>query len=221
MILAAGRGERLRPLTDTIPKPLVKIQHKALIVHHIERLRESGFANIIINTSYLANKIHAHLGDGSQFGVKIRYSDEGDNALETGGGIVKALELMHSKQFLVINGDVFCDVDFRRLSLPPKHLAHLVLTANPAHHPNGDFCLDENQHIGEFSQNLQNYTFSGIGLYDRELFRACKVERFALKTVLLPAIAQKRVSGEIHHGQWTDVGTLARLNELQQQLGDN
>lgn len=217
MILAAGRGERMRPLTDTIPKPLIHIQHKALIVHHIERLNAFGFSNIIINTSYLANKIHAALGDGSKFGVHIRYSDEGTVALETGGGIFTAFNLTDQNKLLVVNADVFCDIDYSKIQLGADYLAHLVMVPNPEHHPNGDFSLNTK---GELTtQRLADkLTFSGIGIYHRDLFQGCRAGRFALKQVLQTAIETHRVSGELHTGKWTDVGTTERLQKLESEL---
>jgi MurNAc alpha-1-phosphate uridylyltransferase len=214
MILAAGRGERMRPLTDTLPKPLLEVAGKPLIVHHIERLAAAGLRQLVINHAHLGGMIEACLGDGSAWGVKIRYSPE-TTALETGGGIFRALPLLGEAPFLVINGDVWCDLDFTSLRLPEGMLAHLVLVPNPAHHPQGDFALQGARVSGDGDERL---TFSGIGVYHPRIFASCRPGAFPLAPLLRSAMAEGRVSGVCHRGVWIDVGTQERLKELEQQL---
>ena len=215
MILAAGRGERLRPLTDEIPKPLLKVAGKSLIEYHLLNLANAGFADIVINTAWLADKIHETLGDGNRYGVSIQYSDEG-SALETAGGIINALSLLGDKPFLVVNGDIWCDFDFSTLpDLKNSAQAHLVLVDNPEHNNNGDFALD-NGLIKNSGNNM--FTFSGIGLYRADFF----AEQHSGTAPLAPIIRKKceagLVSGQLHKGQWTDVGSIERLQELEVQL---
>jgi MurNAc alpha-1-phosphate uridylyltransferase len=214
MILAAGRGERMRPLTDSRPKPLLPVAGKPLIVHHIERLATAGIRQLVINHAHLGDMIEAELGDGSAWGVEIRYSAEG-RALETGGGIFRALPLLGEAPFLVVNGDIWCDIDFSRLQLPAGMLAHLVLVPNPAHHPQGDFVLHDRRVLDGDGERL---TFSGIGLYHPRLFAGCQPGAFALAPLLRNAMAEGRVSGVRHSGSWVDVGTPKRLRELDRQL---
>lgn len=215
MVLAAGRGERLRPLTDTLPKPLLAVRGKPVIVWTIERLARAGIVEIVINHAHLGHKIERALGNGRAFGVAIRYSPEAE-ALETAGGIANALPQLGSDPFVVVNGDVYCDFDFaslRRRSLGER-LAHLVLVPNPPHNAEGDFVLDG---LEVAMEGASKSTFSGIALYRPELFAG--VERGAkakLAPLLTGAIRQRRVSGELHAGVWHDVGTpqrLAALNE--------
>ena len=211
MILAAGRGERLRPLTDTVPKPLLEVRGKPLIAWHLEALARAGVHNVVINLSWLGEQIRATLGDGSRWGMRIAYSDEGPVALETGGGIHHALPLLGSAPFLLVNGDVYTDYDLARLWLRSGELAHLVLVGNPSHHPQGDFLLQDGlvSEIGE-----PRHTYAGIGIYDPELFAGCRPGRFPLLPLLRKAMAERRLGGEIHAGAWTDVGTAARLADL-------
>jgi N-acetyl-alpha-D-muramate 1-phosphate uridylyltransferase len=210
MILAAGRGERMRPLTDQTPKPLLIVAGKPLIQWHIEALQTAGITDIVINHAWLGAQIEAQLGDGSQLGVHIVYSPEGDQALETGGGIFRALPLLQSddEAFLVINADVLTDVDFRQLPRRIDGLAHLLLVANPSHHPQGDFVL-----TGDKVSDIEapRLTFSGIGIYRPQLFEGCKPGAFALAPVLRRAMAREAVSGQLHQGRWLDVGTAQRL----------
>jgi MurNAc alpha-1-phosphate uridylyltransferase len=215
MILAAGRGERLRPLTDTLPKPLLEVRGRPVIAWTIESLARGEFRELVINHAHLGHKIEQALGDGRAFGVSIRYSREAE-ALETAGGIANALPFLGSEPFIAINGDIYSDFDFSRLrrrSLGDR-LAHLVLVQNPAHNPKGDFVLDASEIALEGGPRN---TFSGIALYRPELFRS--VERGAkakLAPLLTEAIRQRRISGELHPGIWHDVGTpqrLAALNE--------
>lgn len=223
MILAAGRGERMRPLTDAIPKPLLPVAGKPLIQWHIEALQRAGFSEIVINHAWLGEQIEAALGDGSRFGVRIAYSAEGDTALETGGGIYKALPLLTGGEageaadapFLVINADVLTDMDFRHLPRQIPGLAHLVLVSNPVHHPRGDFVLQGEFVIAEGEPRL---TFSGIGIYRPQLFDHCAPGAFPLAPVLRQAMALGQVTGEYHAGAWLDVGTQARLLEAESLL---
>lgn len=217
MILAAGRGERMRPLTDLTPKPLLEAGGKPLIVWHIERLARAGFTELVINHAHLGAQIEEYLGDGSRFGVSIRYSPEAE-ALETAGGIANALPLLGDEPFLVVNGDIFCDHDFTDL---PRELgplsAWLVLVDNPAHHPGGDFALKKNKRVLEESGH--KLTFSGIGLYRPEMFamipRGAKAK---LAPLLREQMAHGRVGGEHFRGRWMDIGTPERLRQLDNLL---
>jgi len=215
MILAAGRGERMRPLTDRVPKPLLEVAGKPLIQYHIEALRDAGFAELVVNHAHLGEQIVARLGDGSAFGVCIHYSPEPPGALETGGGIRQALPLLGAGAFVVVNGDIWTDYPYRELCREPEGLAHLVLVDNPQHHRDGDFQLDGRQVAAEGDTRL---TFSGIGLYRPELFAGAPPGRFPLAPVLRSAMQAGRVSGEHYRGRWMDIGTAQRLAELDQQL---
>jgi len=214
MILAAGRGERMRPLTDHTPKPLLEVGGKPLIVHHIERLAAAGIREIVINHAHLGAQIEAALGDGARWGVHIQYSPEG-KALETGGGIFRALPLLGPGPFLVVNGDIWTDLEFSQLHLPEGLLAHLVLVENPPHNPNGDFALAQRFVL---SQGEPRYTFSGIGVYRPDLFRDCQPGAFPLAPLLRSAMDVGLVSGELYSGHWSDVGTPARLQALDRML---
>jgi MurNAc alpha-1-phosphate uridylyltransferase len=214
MILAAGRGERMRPLTDHTPKPLLQAGGKPLIVYQVERLAAAGLRDIVINHAHLGHRIEAALGDGSRWGIRIRYSPE-DKALETGGGIFKALPLLAPGPFLVVNGDVWTDLDFARLQLADGLLAHLVLVDNPPHNSEGDFAIED----GRLSAAAcPRYTYSGIGVYHPELFRDCSPGTFPLPPLLRAAMERRLVSGEHHAGCWLDVGTPERLRELDRTL---
>lgn len=214
MILAAGRGERMRPLTDRTPKPLLEAGGKPLIVHHIQRLAAAGFRELVINHAHLGDRIEAALGEGSRWGVTIRYSAEG-KALETGGGIYKALPLLAPDPFLVVNGDVWTDIDLSLLKFAEGPLAHLVLVDNPAHHPEGDFSLRDGL---VRTQGQPRLTFSGIGIYHPDLFRDCVPGAFPLAPLLRRAMDQELVSGERHPGTWFDIGTPERLQRLDRLL---
>ena len=216
MILAAGRGERLRPLTDTTPKPLLPVNGKALIVHHLENLAAAGITQVIINLAWLGEQISAALGDGSTFGLSIRYSQEPPGALETAGGIVQALPLLGQRPFLVVAGDILCDYPFERLVVQePADLAHLVMVDNPAHHPGGDFAL----HNGQLtSSGTKRLTFSGIGLYRPEMFLPLKPGQRPLRPVFEQALAQGQLSGERYTGYWSDIGTLERLTQAREEF---
>jgi MurNAc alpha-1-phosphate uridylyltransferase len=217
MILAAGRGERMRPLTDTLPKPLLPVAGKPLIVHHIERLAKAGIRELVINHAHLGHMIEARLGDGAVWGIHIRYSAE-ETALETGGGILRALPLLGGAPFLVVNGDVWCDVDFGALQLSEGMLAHLVMVPNPEHHAAGDFVLQGDRVMDVAGERL---TFSGIGIYHPQLFAACRPGAFPLAPLLRVAMAEGKVSGVCHCGYWVDVGTPERLRVLDHRLRDD
>lgn len=219
-ILAAGRGERMRPLTDHTPKPLVEVGGRPLIEHHLLRLREAGVQRVVINLGWLGERLRAHLADGSRYGVRIDYSEEGWPALETGGGIHRALPLLGDDAFIVVNGDVYCDYPLRRLvehalRLPARDLAHLVLVPNPGHHPNGDFVMHEGR-VRE--EGGPRHTFSGLSVLRPELFAGCGPGAFGLAPLLRAAMREGRVGGELHEGLWSDVGTLARRDALEAQL---
>lgn len=216
MILAAGRGERMRPLTDHTPKPLLRACGKALIEFHIEALVQAGIRELVINHAYLGAQIEAYLGDGSRYGAQIRYSREG-TALETGGGILQALPLLGREPFIVVNGDVWTDYPFERLSagLVPGAAAHLVMVDNPPHHPNGDFVLDGGRIVPEGPGRL---TYSGIGIYSPELFAGREPGPFALGPLLRAAVERGELTGEHFAGGWLDVGTPERLEELERRL---
>ena len=224
MILAAGRGERMRPLTDHCPKPLLVVGGKPLIVWHLERLAAAGFECVAINHAHLGNQIEVALGDGSAWGLSIRYSPEIDGALETAGGIAQALPLLGDGPFLVINGDVFCDWNpiKARDVLAPKAQAHLVLVPNPPQHPHGDFALEGSSVTAvpsEGGSSTSRHTFSGIGVYQPELFVGIAPgSRAKLAPLLVDAMARGSVSGELHSGDWVDVGTPERLAALDDQL---
>lgn len=220
MILAAGRGERMRPLTDHTPKPLLRVGGKPLIVWHLEKLVQSGFGPIVINHAHLGAEIEAVLGSGEAFGTRIHYSREGQ-ALESAGGIATALPLLATDIFPVINGDIFCDYDFARLPEAIRRvrqdalLAHLVLVDNPAHHPQGDFVLNESGLVSDKAEGYASLTFSGIGVYRCDLFADTEAGKKApLAPLLRAAMALGKVSGEHYTGRWVDVGTPERLWEL-------
>lgn len=219
MILAAGRGERMRPLTDVTPKPLLPVAGKALIVWHLERLAAAGFRQIVINHAHLGDQIEALLGDGEAWGLDIRYSAEPPGALETAGGIANAMDILGDAPFLVVNGDIFCDWNPARArqALAASDLAHLVLVTNPPHHPCGDFQL-ENGRVGP-GGDTPTLTFSGIGIYRPSLFSGIRRgEPAKLVPLLQKGIAGGRVSGERHPGRWVDVGTPQRLADLDREL---
>lgn len=217
MILAAGRGERMRPLTLVKPKPLLEAGGAPLIVHHLRALQAAGFEDIVVNLSWLGDQIRAALGDGGRHGVRLHYSDEGPEPLETGGGIFRALPLLGAGPFLVLNGDVWTDIDWSRLRdrLAPQDLAHLVLVPNPAHNEKGDFVL-ANGRIVETPG--ERHTFSGVGVYRAELFDGCRDGIFKLAPLLRAAARAGRVSGELHTGAWLDIGTPERLTHLDELL---
>ncbi|HET8596431.1 MAG TPA: nucleotidyltransferase family protein [Castellaniella sp.] len=223
MILAAGRGERMRPLTDTCPKPLLPVGGHPLIVWHLRRLAGAGIRDILINHAWLGERIEAALGDGRAWGVRLRYSAE-TSALETAGGIARALPFFQDQPFLVINGDIWCDWDPALAgdwlaALPADVLAHLLLVDNPAHHPGGDFTLGPDGRAGLASPPQPAFTFAGIGLYRPALFADTPADRPApLAPLLRQAMARGAVLGTRHAGRWIDVGTPERLRALDQAL---
>lgn len=217
MILAAGHGTRMRPLTDHTPKPLLKVAGKPLIVWHIEKLRQAGFQDIVINIAWLGKQIPQALGDGKQFGVHLHYSDEQhEGALETAGGIIKALALLGDATFLVINGDVWCDYPFSTNDpLKAGDLAHLILVNNPQHNPDGDFALQQGRVVNE---GEPKFTFSGIGYYSPALFKGLPEGKRPLAPLLRAAMKTNKVSGEVYRGDWHDIGTPERLEALERYL---
>jgi MurNAc alpha-1-phosphate uridylyltransferase len=228
LIFAAGLGERMRPLTDHTPKPLLKVGGKPLIVWHLEKLAAAGVHYVVINTSHLAEQFPDTLGDGSRWGLRIRYAYEGTTPLETGGGMLNALPLLGSEPFIAVNGDIWCDADFAALPSEPAGLAHLLLVDNPVQHPNGDFALDA-QGIAH-DEGDARLTFSGIGVYRHELLRnwrdvigaaagaEAQPPRFRLVPLLRAAMAGSAISGDHYRGAWTDVGTPERLAQLETAL---
>jgi N-acetyl-alpha-D-muramate 1-phosphate uridylyltransferase len=212
MVLAAGRGERMRPLTDQTPKPLLTVRDKPLIVYHLEKLSRLGVKQVVINLAWLGAQIRTALGDGARWNLQIHYSDEGDEALETGGGIFRALPWLGPQPFLVVNADVFTELDFGAIQLAPEALAQLVLVANPLHHPHGDFALANGR---VQAQGGARWTYSGIGLYRPELFKGCSPGRFPLLPLLRRAIADGKLHGQVFEGAWSDVGSVERLAALQ------
>ncbi|EPL15206.1 N-acetylmuramate alpha-1-phosphate uridylyltransferase MurU [Pseudomonas sp. CF161] len=217
MILAAGKGERMRPLTLTTPKPLIRVAGVPLIEYHLRALAAAGFTQVVINHAWLGQQIEDHLGDGSAFGLSIAYSPEAE-ALETGGGIFRALPLLGTEPFLVVNGDIWTDYDFATLRQPRPGLAHLVMVDNPPHHPGGgDFCL-ENGLLHDATPGAEALTFSGISVLHPELFADCVPGPFKLAPLLRQAMARGQVSGEHMQGRWVDVGTVERLAQVEQLL---
>lgn len=215
IVLAAGRGERMRPLTDSTPKPLLRVAGKPLIGYHLEALARAGVTDVVINLSWLGERIRGTLGDGAEFGVRIVYSDEGPVALETGGGLFKALPWLGPDPFLVVNGDTWTNIDFSRLALESDADAHLVLVSNPDHHPRGDFGLD-----GGFvvERDVDRFTYSGVGVYRPAFFAGCTPGKFPLLPLLKRAIVARRLRGELHPGDWCDVGSPERLNALEKRI---
>ena len=218
LLLAAGRGERLRPLTDSLPKPLLEAGGQSLIEHRIRALVAAGVTQIVVNHAHLGELIRERLADGEKLGAQIRYSDESDGALETGGGIVHAMPLLQSDPFLVVNADIWTDYSFSGLLTRDVDLAHLILVNNPDHHAAGDFCLQDERVTNCNAANGERLTFSGIGVYRRALFSGNHPARFSLTPLLRSACDETRVSGEYYRGRWIDVGTLQRLNELRAWL---
>ena len=212
MILAAGRGERMRPLTDSLPKPLLEVRGKPLIVWHLEKLARNGFKDVVINIAHLGYKLPEYLGDGSKWNVNISYSDEqNEGALESAGGIKKALSLLGDEPFLVVNGDVFCDYEFDATFDLKGKKAHLILVPNPEHNPKGDFGLKD--------EELQNsademYTFSGISYYHPSFFDNVALQKSPLAPLLRKAITKSDISAELFGKTWHDIGTPQRLKEI-------
>lgn len=237
MILAAGRGERMRPLTDRCPKPLLQVGGRSLLEWHLAALARAGIRDIVINHAWMGALIPAALGEGSRYGVRIAYSDERDEALETAGGIVNALPLLGDEPFLVVNGDVWTDFDYSRVpTLDAEATGSLILVPNPPHHPRGDFALlprgdstvrprrDETADVLADPQRLAapdappRYTFSGIAVYRPEFFAACPPGKQPLLPLLRAAAAAGRLRGRLYQGLWSDIGTPERLRELDERL---
>lgn len=209
MILAAGRGERLRPLTDHTPKPLIDVGGKPLIAYHLEALARADVCDVVINVAWLGDQIRTTLGDGRDFGLRIRYSTETPGALDTGGGVRAALPLIGDAPFMLISADVFTDYDYGELPRTvPGHGAHLVVVDNPAHHPQGDFGLD----AGRLTDTAPRYTYAGIGVYAPQLFEAPREVRFPLVRVIRDTIAAGQATGAHHAGAWVDVGRPVTLD---------
>ena len=219
MILAAGYGKRLRPLTDHTPKPLVEIGGKPMIVHHLEKLSTAGFTEAVINLGHLGAKIPDALGDGTSWGMSIAYSDEGPDPLETGGGLAKALPLLGDDTFLVVNGDVWCDMDFASIpkELPPDDDAMLYLVPRPEWRERGDFSLTAEGRVVE-DENPQ-LLYAGLALYHPRILDGAKVEKFSIVPRLKAAIKGDRVGGVLHSGNWDDVGTPERLEAIRASVG--
>jgi len=217
MILAAGRGERLRPLTDSTPKPLLEAGGKALIHHHLEGLALAGFREVVINTGHLGAQLPVALGEGQRWGLNIHYSEEPPEALETGGGIFQALPLLGAAPFAVINGDIWSDYPLDRLRAVKCELAHLVLVANPDHNPAGDFHL---AHGRVRDSGDPRHTFSGIAVYHPRFFEGCAAGRWSVAPLLRRTMGERLVTGELWRGAWVDPGTPERLAALRRQLAD-
>jgi MurNAc alpha-1-phosphate uridylyltransferase len=213
MLLAAGRGERLRPLTDTLPKCLVEVRGRSLLEHHLERLRDDGIATVVINLGWLGEQIVARVGSGSRYGLEVIYSQEGDNVLETGGGIHKALPLLGSHPFLVVNADIITDMPPPDVELAAGTLAHLVMVPTPAYRDHGDFNLCDGRVRNGDDAAL---TFSGVAIYRPEFFEGCAAGRFPLAPMLREAADAGQLTGTLYEGFWADVGTKARLDALNQ-----
>jgi MurNAc alpha-1-phosphate uridylyltransferase len=221
MILAAGRGERMRPLTDKAPKPMMEINNKPLIQYHVENLVQAGILDIVINHAVFGDQIETYLGDGKDFGARIVYSAEGDQPLETAGGIVKALSLLGEAPFLTVNADIWTDFPFQQLlnlSVDQlSNLAHIILVDNPAHNPEGDFSLSDDRVLNEGDPML---TFSGISVFTPEFFKGCASGRKPLAPMIRQAASHGQVSGGYYQGQWRDIGSPERLQELRQNYSN-
>ena len=211
MVMAAGRGERMRPITDKLPKPLVPVAGKPLIVYHLERLAAAGVRDVVVNLSWLGEQIRAALGDGREYRLTISYSQEPAEPLETGGGIFKALPLLGPGPFLVVNGDTWSDIDYSRLALEDGANGCIVLVPNPTHNLRGDFGVDGDVVV---DRETDRFTYSGVGVYRPEFFDGCSPGRFPMLPLLKRAIAARVLHGEVHRGEWCDVGTPERLATL-------
>lgn len=217
MILAAGRGNRLRPLTDSCPKPLIKVNSKPLIVYHLENLLRAGIREIVINLRYLGEQIQTYLGDGKKWGVEIAYSQEFTD-LEVGGGILNALDLLGKDPFILVNGDIWTDYPLKTLPSSIKGLAHLVLVDNPLHNPQGDFTLMSNGFLSRKAEEV-TLTYSGLAVLHPSLFSGYEQgTSFRLAPLLDKAASEQALYGEHYQGEWTDVGTIERLQELEKKL---
>ncbi|MFD0739370.1 N-acetylmuramate alpha-1-phosphate uridylyltransferase MurU [Lysobacter koreensis] len=228
LIFAAGLGERMRPLTDHTPKPLLEVGGKSLIAWHLERLAALGVRDVVVNTSWLAAKFPEALGDGAAWGLRLHYSYEGDTPLETGGGMLHALPLLGSEPFVLVNGDIWTDYNFARLPREPAGLAHLVMVDRPGHASHGDFALDDGGHVR--ADGAQLLTYAGFGVYRPQLLDRWRdmvgsepgvdrqPPRFRLAPILKALMPGGHITGDYHPGRWTDVGTPQRLAELDAQL---
>lgn len=218
LILAAGRGERMRPLTDRLPKPLLDVGGVTLIERQIARLVAAGHRRMVINLAHLGEQIADLLGDGTRYGARITYSPEPPGALDTGGGIVQALRYLHGECFAVVNADIWTDFPYRQLPVAPRAAAWLVLVDNPPHNPRGDFELLDGTVRPKRHAEAQTLTFSGIGVYRRSLFDACAEGRYPLSPMLVEAASRGDVDGIHYRGRWSDVGTPERLESLRASL---
>ncbi|MEQ1800858.1 MAG: N-acetylmuramate alpha-1-phosphate uridylyltransferase MurU [Gammaproteobacteria bacterium] len=218
LILAAGRGERMRPLTNDLPKPLLPAGGQPLIDYHVQALARAGVRELVVNLSWHGDKLRSYLGDGRRYGVAFAFSEEGPEPLETGGGIHHALHLLGPGPFWVVNGDIACDYRFSLRPLEPGTLAHLVLVPNPPHNPRGDFLLEGGRIAAGPQGTPGSRTFAGISLLDPALFAGASPGRFPLAPLLRAAAARGEVTGEEHPGRWTDVGTPERLQALDAEL---
>ena len=216
MLLAAGRGERMRPLTDKLPKPLIPVGSKALIEHNLEKLKQAGITEVVINVSYCAKQIIDRIGNGERFGIKITYSYEPDAPLGTGGGIFQALKFLGNAPFLVLSSDVWTDYPFEQLLQQPKGEGHLILVENPDFHPDGDFCLLETGQVS--SKQSPKLTYANIAVIHPRLFKSCQSGAYALAPLLEKAMTRSAVTGEVYRGQWYNVGTPKELEKLQKIL---
>ena len=209
--MAAGRGERMRPITDTLPKPLVAVAGKPLIGYHLERLAAAGVREVVINLSWLGDLIRSTLRDGADYGLSISYSEEGPVPLETGGGIFKALPLLGPGPFLIVNGDTWSDIDYGHLALEDDAHGSIVLVPNPTHNKRGDFGLEGDVVV---DREVDRFTYSGVGVYRPEFFDGCSPGRFPMLPLMKRAISSRLLRGELHRGEWCDVGTPERLATL-------
>lgn len=216
MILAAGRGERLRPITDDIPKALVEVGGKSVLEWHLERVSAAGITQVVINLGWHGEQIVERIGRGEQYGIDISYSDEGDEVLETGGGIHKALPLLGDDPFLVVNSDIFTDMPVPAIRLRDEHLGHLVTVPRPGYLEHGDFNIEDG--LIRRTENPR-YTYAGFAIYRPELFARCEAGRFSVVPLMFAAADAGRLSGSVYEGQWADIGTPERLATLRQQLG--
>ncbi len=215
MILAAGRGERLRPLTDRLPKSLVEVRGQSLLERHLQHIGAAGIQKVVINLGWLGEQIAERVGSGARYGLDVCYSPEGDNILETGGGIHKALPMLGSDPFLVVNADIFTDMPVPDVDLPGDAVGHLVLVPTPTYREHGDFSL-RNGTIG----NEPEHTFSGVAIYRPEFFEGCEAGRFSVVPMLRKAADEQKLTGSIYAGAWADIGTPERLASLQDGAQD-
>jgi N-acetyl-alpha-D-muramate 1-phosphate uridylyltransferase len=215
MVLAAGRGERMRPITDTLPKPLVPVAGKPLIGYHLERLARAGIKEVVINLSWLGDRIRGALRDGRDYGLSITYSEEGPVPLETGGGIFRALPLFGPGPFLVVNGDTWSDIDYGHLALEDGAYGRIVLVPNPTHNSRGDFGIEGDAVV---ERDTDRFTYSGVGVYRPAFFDGCSPGRFPMLPLMKRAIAARLLRGELHRGEWCDVGTPERLAALDAEV---